>query len=84
MGEVSLRRSVVWNDDVAVAVDEINSFLHQLSAENVILFDTFELLADESGQTNPDYAHDLLHLNSAGYEMLNSHLTGVLEAIPTE
>lgn len=81
VGEVPLRRRLVWSEDVAVAVDEINRFLRQQSAENVILLDTFELLADDSGRVDHRYEYDLLHLNSAGYEVLNSHLIEVLESI---
>ncbi len=80
VGKASIARRPVWNDDVAVAVDEINVFLRQQSAENVILLDTFELLAGESGLIDPQYARDLLHLNPAGYELLNTHLADVLES----
>lgn len=81
VGKASPARRPVWSNDVAVAVDEINAFLRQQSAENVILLDTFELLAGDSGLIDPQYARDLLHLNRAGYELLNTHLVDALESI---
>ncbi|MEM8858895.1 MAG: GDSL-type esterase/lipase family protein [Chloroflexota bacterium] len=78
VGEVSLRRQVFWSDDVAAAVDEINAFLREQSAENVILFDTFELLSLPDGSVNSAYARDELHLNPAGYAILNEELSSLL------
>ena len=47
VGDVPLKRRLFWSDDVALAVDEINAFLHEQSADHVILFDTFKLLSSE-------------------------------------
>ncbi len=81
VGHVPLQRRLFWSDDVAAAVDETNAFLRQQSAENVIIFDTFALLADETGHINSDYAFDTLHLNAAGYDLLNAELIKVLEPL---
>lgn len=80
-GQVPLRRRLVWSPDVDVAIQEINRFIRQKEGENVIVFDSYQLLADETGHVNPAYAFDLLHLNTAGYSHLNQALLATLEAI---
>ena len=45
-----------------------------LSNGHVIVFDSYELLADENGRVHPDYNHDTLHINEQGYKHLNKHL----------
>ena len=81
VGDVPLQRWPFWSSDVAVAVDEINVFLREQAADNVILFDTFELLSLPDGSVNPEFARDELHLNPAGYTMLNQELTVILTAL---
>lgn len=80
VGDVPLQRRPFWSADVALAVDEINTFLRQQSAPNMILFDTFKLLALPDGSVNPELARDELHLNTAGYALLNAELTSILTA----
>lgn len=50
-------------------------------SERVIIFDSAQLLADDSGLLQPDYGYDLLHLNDTGYQALNPGLIEVLEKI---
>ena len=52
-----------------------------LETPNVIIFDAFSVLANEDGNTWPEYAYDLLHLNTTGYEMLNHELVQVLATL---
>lgn len=81
VGQVPLQRRLFWSDEVPTAVNEINDFLREQSAENVILFDTFQLLALADGSLHPDYARDELHLNPAGYSILNQELINILTAL---
>jgi len=78
LGQVPLERRPFWSDEVGIAIDEVNQFIHQLATEQVIIFDTSKLLADEHGQVKPAYSRDLLHLSEAGYQALNDRLREIL------
>lgn len=78
-GDVTLARQFFWSDDVGVAVNEVNAYIKTLAADDVIIFDAFDLLADEQGKVRPGYAADTLHLNWAGYDRLNTELTKLLQ-----
>ena len=81
VGEVPIERRPFWSDDVARAIDEVNSYIRSLEREGVIVFDAYSILADENGITISEYSQDLLHLNDAGYTRLNDELVPVLAAI---
>jgi lysophospholipase L1-like esterase len=68
----------VWSAEMPRAIKEVNDYLRGLSAENVLILDTVPLLADETGFIRDDFAHDFLHINSAGYAALNSALSDLL------
>jgi lysophospholipase L1-like esterase len=77
VGDVPWQRRLVWSDGVAVAVREVNDFLRTL--DDVILLDTYALLADENGLLRPDFSLDELHLNDEGYAVLNIALVDLLQ-----
>jgi lysophospholipase L1-like esterase len=81
IGKVPLERRPFWSDDVGLAVDEVNAFIHTLKGENVLVFDAFSLLVGEGGRIRPEYSRDLLHLNTAGYERLNEELAPILKGL---
>ncbi|MBN8594336.1 MAG: SGNH/GDSL hydrolase family protein [Anaerolineae bacterium] len=78
VGIVPLERQFVWSDAVAQAVRDVNAQMAMLTAEEVILFDAYTLLAGADGLIKPHYADDELHLNAAGYAALNEALLPLL------
>lgn len=81
IGEVPLQRRPFWSGEVAVAVNQVNEHLHSLAGPRVIIFDAYAILKN-NGHLNPAYAEDELHLNAAGYEVLNSELEKVFQGMP--
>lgn len=82
VGDVPFARRFVWSPEVAEAVRTVNRYLHTLASEQIIIFDSYQLLVDETtGLIKPEYAADELHLNQHGYEQLNEALTATLLAI---
>jgi len=79
LGRVPLERRLFWSNDVAEAVDEVNAYLLTLAGENIVVFDTSIVLADERGVVQKAYSQDLLHLTPEGYTALNEALRPVLE-----
>jgi len=59
----------------------VNAYLESLASPDVIVFDSYVVLADENGVTQGDYAQDTLHLASEGYAALNAELVVVLETL---
>lgn len=80
IGRVPLERRPFWSDDVALAIDEVNAHISSLQSENIIVFDSYSILADNKGLVRPEYSQDFLHINAKGYEALNHELTHVLAA----
>lgn len=70
----SLVRRPFWSDDIAVAVEEVNAYLRSLAGEQVMIFDSWAVLAGSNNTIQPQYGHDLLHLNDRGYAALNRQL----------
>ena len=60
------------------AIQTVNAAITTLSAPNVIIFDSYSLLLNPSGQTQTDYYQDTLHLNPSSYAILNESLEPVL------
>lgn len=81
IGKVPLERRLFWSDDVGLAVDEVNAFIHTLKGESVLVFDAFSLLVGEGGRIRPEYSRDLLHLNAVGYERLNEEFVPLLKRL---
>lgn len=81
ISEVPLERRLFWSPEVGQAINEVNIYIRSLEAPNAIIFDAFSILADENGNTRSEYAYDLLHLNTTGYEALNQELAQVLATL---
>jgi len=81
LGEVPLERKLFWSADVAAAIKEVNASMYSLEGENVIVFDTVPILANEKGVVQPEYSRDLLHLTEAGYDALNEELVRILATL---
>jgi lysophospholipase L1-like esterase len=79
-GPVPLERQPFWSEDISDSVNLVNAYLKSLVAEDVIIFDSASLLANEAGLLNDRYSQDTLHLNPAGYEALNQELLQILAA----
>lgn len=67
--------------DVAAAVADVNTFIGSLAGEGVVIFDAAALLADEQGLIREEYSLDFLHINAAGYAVLNEHLMRLLATL---
>ncbi|MFC1975182.1 SGNH/GDSL hydrolase family protein [Chloroflexota bacterium] len=81
LGEIPLERRPFWSADVAEASKEVNAFMHALAADNVVIFDTTAILADERGIVQKQYSQDFLHLSETGYEALNNELVDILVSL---
>lgn len=81
VGQVPLKRQIFWSDEIPAAVIEVNALINSLSSETVIIFDTYTILADEQGEMAEKFRFDELHLNSAGYEALNTELVELLNSL---
>jgi lysophospholipase L1-like esterase len=78
IGAVPLERQLVWSDDVAEAVEEVNAFLATLEGDRVTVIPTAPILAGENGMVQETYSRDTLHLNHEGYAALNKALVKAL------
>lgn len=84
VGKPSLQRFPFWSPDVALSISDMNGFLKSLSSDNVRIFDSYTMLCGEDGLIRPEYCTDTLHLNDAGYTVINRDLTTLLQrALPT-
>ncbi len=81
LGRVPLERKLFWSSNVAEAMDEVNAYLLTLAVENVVIFDTSIILADEQGVVQKAYSQDLLHLTPEGYTALNEKILLVLQEL---
>ena len=77
-GKIPLERRPFWSANIDTAVINVNDHIHSMQTENVIIFDSYALLVDENGRLREAFAADELHLNQAGYKMLNDELSSVL------
>lgn len=78
VGEPPLLRRPVWSDAIAEAIHTVNEHIRSLAAEDVIVLDAYARLADERGLLRPELSTDELHLNAAGYTVLNQQLVLLL------
>ena len=81
VGPVPIERKLLWSDDVQLAINEVNSFINSLEGEQVVVFDSFSILVDGSGQLAEEYGFDELHLNPAGYEALNREFEELVKSL---
>ena len=77
LGEIPWERRLVWSDDVAVAIDEVNSHIASLASDRVKIMNTSAIIARHA-IVLPKYRRDFLHLNPAGYAALNQELEQLL------
>ena len=77
LGEIPWERRLVWSDDVAVAIDDVNTFLASLASDRVEILNTSAIVAQHD-IVLPQYRRDFLHLNPAGYAALNQQLEQLL------
>jgi lysophospholipase L1-like esterase len=80
VGDVPLERQFFWSEDVAWGIRHVNNYIYTLQSESVIVLDAYDLLAGDDGLLKPEYRADLLHMNAAGYAVLNDALTEILSA----
>jgi lysophospholipase L1-like esterase len=80
VGEFPLERRMFWSPEIEIAVEEVNTDLRSLSADNVIVLDAAAVLT-QAGRAKPEYYLDELHLNEAGYAALNQELARALSSI---
>lgn len=80
VGKVPLERRIVWSPQIAKAVTAVNEQLRAKASGNVYIFDSFQLLVDERGLLNREYAFDELHLSEVGYAHLNKELIQFMDA----
>ena len=81
LGEIPLERRLIWSDEVAASINEVNEFIVAQQATDVIIFPGYQLLSDQKDKVKPEYSRDLLHLNAAGYKRLNQQLSKLLETL---
>jgi lysophospholipase L1-like esterase len=78
IGDVPVERGFFWSDDIALAVNEVNAYIASLASDQVLVFDAYALLAGENGLMRLEYSRDELHINQAGYTVLNTALVDLL------
>lgn len=71
-------RRPFWSGEVAVAVQDVNAFIHSLKSDRVTVFDAYRILVAADGNIDPAFSVDLLHVNANGYSALNRELAGML------
>ena len=89
-----LTQRLYWSADVYDGIDTVNTFIRSLEGDNVVVLDAYALLVDEnghfdklsagsdkfrSGRLQSQYATDYLHINEAGYRVLNEALVEILK-----
>ncbi len=79
VGEPPLQRRPIWSDAIAESVNTVNAHIRSLAADDVIVLDAYALLANERGLLRPELGTDELHLNAAGYAVLNEQLVILLQ-----
>jgi lysophospholipase L1-like esterase len=80
VGEFPLERRLFWSPDIDVAVQDVNEYLRSLVSSDVSVLDTAAILSKD-GRANAEYYDDELHLNQAGYAVLNRELIPVLTSL---
>ncbi|WP_301930518.1 GDSL-type esterase/lipase family protein [Ferruginibacter sp.] len=78
-GDVQLFRRPVWTSEIKDKVAYVNKIVSDFcKSKNVSIFDTYSTLSDGKGVLLKQYQADDLHLNRAGYDMLNRELKSFL------
>jgi lysophospholipase L1-like esterase len=80
VGDFPLERRLFWSPDIETAVQDVNDYLRSLSSIEVSVWDTAAILSTV-GHANAAYYDDELHLNQAGYTVLNHALPLLLTTV---
>ncbi|MEM8639935.1 MAG: GDSL-type esterase/lipase family protein [Cyanobacteria bacterium P01_G01_bin.54] len=78
-GEIPLARRPFWSDKIEGAITQVNGEILTLAGEQVIVLDSFQLLAGAQRKLPRNYQKDELHLKPMGYAPLNQALLTALE-----
>lgn len=81
IGDPPLPAAVTWPFAVYEAVLTVNKDILSLAGGGVQVLDAFSLLAGSDGRLSPAFGSDFLHLNEAGYRVLNAELVKLLDNI---
>jgi lysophospholipase L1-like esterase len=81
LGDISVFRNVLGITELPIidGIAQVNEYIKTLASDDILIFDSYKLLAGEDHKINPDYSSDWLHLNITGYKHLNSHLSEFLK-----
>jgi lysophospholipase L1-like esterase len=79
IGKAPRDHTQVWSSDIDEAIVDVNRYIRSLATDQVLVFDAARLLSDKNGKLKQEYSSDGLHLNEAGYAILNSELVKLLE-----
>lgn len=79
LGTLPIEQRFLGTTTVQGAIEEVNTFIAGLAADDVIIFDTAALLSDPHGQVQATYQNDFLHINEQAYAVLNVELMRILQ-----
>jgi lysophospholipase L1-like esterase len=79
LGTLPIEQRFLGTTAVQSAIQEVNTFIASLAADDVIVFDTAALLSDSGGRIQPAYQNDFLHVNEPAYMALNVELMRILQ-----
>lgn len=71
----------MWSEEIARTVKATNAYIANLADAQIIVFDSFSILADSQGMMSPKYRTDELHLNKQGYVILNQAFMPIIKRI---
>lgn len=74
IGVLPVYRKLFWSNKVNEAISEVNKHLLGLAGVDVSVLDSAPLLVDDHGVIRSELSHDFLHLNAAGYQVLDRAL----------
>jgi lysophospholipase L1-like esterase len=81
LGPNALERLDPSTSRITAAITRVNQAIHAMAAPDVIIFDSAAILADETGYVAEPFRDDLLHINAAGYRLLNERLVTLLREL---
>ena len=82
-GPLTLRRRLFWSHEINQSINKVNQQIESLEGDGTYVFDSSDVLEDESGRVQSKYALDSLHLNPLGYSALNHKLTPLISQLVT-
>jgi lysophospholipase L1-like esterase len=80
IGPLPFEQRLFASDEVDTAIEDVNAYIRSLRSADVLVLDSAALLANERGRVREDYSRDALHLNAAGYGVLNQALADMLRS----